>query len=349
MPHLLRESIVAIFWLLGHPLLPPRPLLVEYNSCILFRSSGTFSSLQHRSFDTMAEGVGRFLHGQLIWKASLPTQDLTGQTIIVTGANSGLGFVAAGHFARLNAARVILACRNLAKGEEARQKILAETAREPRAVEVWQLDMASYDSVLAFGQRVNAQLDRLDAVLANAGVHVIEFRTVESMEENLAINVVTQVLLGLLVLPKLRESASKHGIRPRLTVVGSAVHYWTKFSEKKAIKVAGGKMEVLEALNDKTVANMPDRYYLSKLLVLMVWQEMAAQMGQTKVIVNVVEPGLCQSNLFREDGVLDGFMPRMMMRLLARSTDQGARVLVNATLSGEETHGKYMANYDLRV
>lgn len=266
------------------------------------------------------EGLGRFLHGQFIFKAPLPTTDLTGQTIIVTGANSGLGFAAAGHFARLNAQLVILACRSLEKGEAARTHILKDTGRDARAVEVWELDVSSFESVIRFGARVNQQLGRLDAVLANAAIHATNYRLAEGMESTVTVNVVSQVLLALMVIPKLRESADKYGIRPRLTMVGSAVHYWTKFTERKAMKVAGkgGRMGVLEALNDTKTANMPDRYYLSKLLILMLWTGLAAEMGGTKVVLNVVEPGLCHSNLFRDLTTFDSFPGALVFRLVAR-------------------------------
>jgi retinol dehydrogenase 12 len=48
----------------------------------------------------------------------VPTNDFSGKTVIVTGANVGLGLAAAQHFVRLNAQRVILGCRSLVKGEE---------------------------------------------------------------------------------------------------------------------------------------------------------------------------------------------------------------------------------------
>lgn len=56
-----------------------------------------------------------------------PKSDFTGKTVIVTGGNSGLGREAARYFARLGAAKVILACRDTAKGEVARADIEVST------------------------------------------------------------------------------------------------------------------------------------------------------------------------------------------------------------------------------
>lgn len=63
-----------------------------------------------------------------------------------TGANIGLGKEAARHFVQLNAAKVIIACRSVEKGENAKQDIESTTGRKG-VVDVWQLDLQSYDSV----------------------------------------------------------------------------------------------------------------------------------------------------------------------------------------------------------
>jgi len=96
-----------------------------------------------------------------------PTIDCTGKTIIVTGANVGLGKEATRHFVRLNAAKVIIGCRSLEKGEAAKTEIEASTKRNG-VIEVWQLDLQDYDSVKAFAKRAES-LKRLDVVVENAG------------------------------------------------------------------------------------------------------------------------------------------------------------------------------------
>src|ERR671914_73099 len=93
---------------------------------------------------------------------SIPDQG--GRTAVVTGANSGLGLVTARELARAGA-RVVMACRNLEKGEAARNEIAA--AVPGAALQLEQLDLASLASVRAFAERFEGGLDLL---INNAGV-----------------------------------------------------------------------------------------------------------------------------------------------------------------------------------
>jgi NAD(P)-dependent dehydrogenase (short-subunit alcohol dehydrogenase family) len=108
-----------------------------------------------------------FIKSQFFEHPEVPTADCSGKTIIVTGANVGLGKEAARHFVRLNATKVILACRTVSKGEAARADIEATTQRFG-VVEVWPLDLEDYDSIRRLVNRAES-LDRLDVVLENAG------------------------------------------------------------------------------------------------------------------------------------------------------------------------------------
>ena len=112
-----------------------------------------------------------------------PTTKHTGQTIIVTGSNVGLGLEAARHFTRLDAEKVILAVRNLEKGEAAKVSI-EETTNRKNVVEVWQLDLASYESVKQFAKKASG-LKRLDAVVENAGIATDKFTVSEDNESTI--------------------------------------------------------------------------------------------------------------------------------------------------------------------
>ena len=67
----------------------------------------------------MKRTITQALWGQFATVPPVETADLSGQTVIVVGANTGLGLEATKHFARMNPARLILACRNQAKGASA--------------------------------------------------------------------------------------------------------------------------------------------------------------------------------------------------------------------------------------
>jgi retinol dehydrogenase-12 len=157
-------------------------------------------------------------------KLPYPTQSFAGQTIIVTGANTGLGLEAARHFTRLNAAKVILASRSISKGEEAAHSIEETTGRKG-ICEVWQLDLGNFDSVKKFTERA-AELDRLDIVCENAGIAALGYKELEGMESMIAVNVVGTFLMALNFLPILRKSGKKTGTVPRLVVTTSDTHFW---------------------------------------------------------------------------------------------------------------------------
>lgn len=153
----------------------------------------------------------------------LPTTSFLGQTIIVTGSNTGLGLEAARHFVRLDAEVVILAVRSLEKGEAAKASIEASTKRK-NVVHVWQLEMDKYDSIKSFASRCHS-LERLDAVVENAGVLRNTYEASEGTEISIKINVIGTFLLALNLFPVLRKSYEKTGRTPRLVITSSSVHY----------------------------------------------------------------------------------------------------------------------------
>lgn len=148
-----------------------------------------------------------------------PSADFSSRTVIVTGANTGLGLEAARHFARLGASKVILACRNIEKGEAAKQGIEAS----PGVLEVWQVDLSSYESVKEFCARAQ-QLDRLDVLVENAGVMLPHYEEAEDMEVTITVNVISTFLMAMLLLPKLRADGTKFNMIPHIVVVGSNSH-----------------------------------------------------------------------------------------------------------------------------
>ncbi|KAF2109343.1 hypothetical protein BDV96DRAFT_615734 [Lophiotrema nucula] len=282
--------------------------------------------------------VTTFFYNQLIVTPTKPTDDYTSKTIIVTGSNVGLGKEAARHFTKNGASKVILAVRSIEKGQAAKEDILKTTKVSKDVVDVWQLDMSSYKSTLAFAARAEKELPRLDIAVLNAGVARGTFEMAEDCESTITVNVVSTHLLALALLPKMKETAAKFNTRPTLTIVSSEVHGFTTFPQKSAPE--GGIFDKLNE-NDGKV-DMGDRYQISKLLEVLVVRAWADRKGATQipVTINYVNPGLCQSELAREAGL---FLA-VMKFFLARSTEVGSRTLVHAASQGPETHGEYLSN-----
>lgn len=112
--------------------------------------------------------------------------DLTDKVIIITGANSGLGFECAKTFAE-KGATVVMTARNMQKGEQAKAELLA--SQPDVSLDLMQLDVGDLSSVRDFAAAFRAKYDRLDILLNNAGVMAIPRQeTPDGFEMQLGVN-----------------------------------------------------------------------------------------------------------------------------------------------------------------
>ncbi|KAK9373645.1 uncharacterized protein V1513DRAFT_142589 [Lipomyces chichibuensis] len=269
----------------------------------------------------------------------LPTASFAGQTIIVTGSNTGLGLEAARHFVRLNAERVILAVRSIDKGEDAKASIEASTSRR-NVVEVRQIDMSNYDSIKVFASFCQS-LDRLDVVVANAGVLRNTYEEAGGTEISIAVNVIGTFLLALNLFPILRRSRQTTGQTSKLVITSSVVHENAKFQEQH-------ESRIFDAFKKNKKSYLADRYNTSKLLEVLLVRSIAEAMEKgphaaEPVILNNVNPGLCHSELDRDIKGLTGHFLMVAKALIARTTEVGGRTLVHSAAAGSESHGQYMS------
>jgi NAD(P)-dependent dehydrogenase (short-subunit alcohol dehydrogenase family) len=148
--------------------------------------------------------------------ADIPDQ--AGRTVIVTGANSGLGLSTARELARAGAS-VVLACRDAGKGERALADV-RQAARAADAVRLESLDLADLASIRAFADRIDGENAGLDLLVNNAGVMAPPRRlTVDGFESQLGTN-----HLGHFALTGRLLGALGRAGRPRVVTVSSAVH-----------------------------------------------------------------------------------------------------------------------------
>lgn len=120
----------------------------------------------------------------------------------------------------IGCSKVILAVRSEAKGEAARQD-LSRVGTLPGAIEVWKLDLSSYDSIIAFSERAKS-LELLNLVILNAGIFKVSevFHGTTGYEEDIQIKYLSNMLLLTLLLPVL--IAKKRGNTPgRIVPVNS--------------------------------------------------------------------------------------------------------------------------------
>ncbi|KAK3353913.1 putative short-chain dehydrogenase/reductase family protein [Lasiosphaeria hispida] len=293
-------------------------------------------------------GVKDYLKGQLCVTLPVSTRKWTGQTIIVTGSNVGMGLEAARHFVRLDAAKVIIACRSEEKGLAAIADIEASTKRTGVA-EFWELDLCYYQSVEAFARRA-LTLPRINVIVANAGVLRTTFEMAEDNESHITVNVVSHMLLALLVLPKLRETAIATGKPSVLTFTGSFTHFMTEFPERKADNI-------FEGLNVEEGARMKasERYFVSKLIQLQVMREFAKQLTASeptkpgKVITSIINPGFVNTQIMRHASPLMEMYMKLLRVTMSRTSDEGGRTLVHGAEGGEETHGQYLGDCHVAI
>ncbi|GAM87595.1 hypothetical protein ANO11243_056220 [Dothideomycetidae sp. 11243] len=298
------------------------------------------------SADSPLRCLGSVVRGRYLVTLPNPASDpkLADQVMIVTGANAGLGFEACLHLSRIGLGKLVMGVRTLAKGKDAKTRILASTHRPDTSIEVWHIDMDDYGSIEAFAKQATA-LPRLDGVLANAGIMTPKFSLSEGSESTLNVNVISTFLLYSLLAPAMIESGRQTGHLCRFSIVNSALHLMAPLAELKSVNE-----NVIERLNDPKRADMANRYALTKLLVLFAVREIAARSSAKErpgCIINTPNPSFCHSGLL--DAMEPGLGMRVYKKLMARTTEEGSRTLVHGLLAGGETNGQYLCNCAVEI
>ncbi|KAF5372619.1 hypothetical protein D9758_005246 [Tetrapyrgos nigripes] len=223
--------------------------------------------------------------------------DLTGKTIIITGANVGLGLEAAKHFATMNPERLIVACRNEIKGGEAAR---GKNASNFNRVEVWTMDQGNFSTVKAFADRAEKELDRIDYLVLNAAVATYQYNaTVDGWETQVQVNHLAPTLLALLLLPKMFDTAKRYGTSPRLVSVSTNAHYTVTID--KEVLDAPSSLKMYSSEQYSTPKVMENRYQSSKLVNLVSLRSLHYRLPQTSPTITIVavSPGFCATSLTR--------------------------------------------------
>lgn len=224
--------------------------------------------------------------------------DLTGQTALVTGANSGVGYETSLALARLGAS-VTLACRNQGRCEAAASKIQSDEAFKGK-VTTMTMDTSSLTSVKNFAQQYLAANDSLDMLYINAGIGsagVAEDGSAPLSEDGIEMVFATNHV-GHHLLYKLLEPLILKSKLARIVLTSSSASFRT-FDYKVATD--------LKTLNSEEVKDGMNIYGQSKLAQILFAKELTRRLGpDSNVYVNAAHPGAVDTLIWDKNPLIPG-------------------------------------------
>ena len=246
----------------------------------------------------------------------IPNQ--AGRNVIVTGANTGIGFETARALVRKDA-QVTLASRDLNKGRQALERILAESA--DAAVSLEQLDLADLRNIEAFTTRFKDQHERLDLLILNAGVMVPpESKTAQGFELQFGVNHLGHFALTGALLPLVQATEGSRVVVVSSTAATRGVMHFDDLNFEKR------GYAPWQAYGQSKLAN--------QLFTLELQRRLRA--AGSSVLVTAAHPGWTATDLQRNTPLV-----RFLNRLVAMKPPQGALPTLRAATDPEAAGGVY--------
>ncbi|KAJ5973474.1 hypothetical protein N7481_010684 [Penicillium waksmanii] len=272
-----------------------------------------------------------------------PTESFAGKTVLITGANAGLGFEASLKFATLGASRLIFGVRSLLRGDVARAKICRQTGFDKNNIQLYELDMSTFDSVKRFAAAI-AKEERIDIAILNAGVASPSFRLgPEGHEITVQIMVLSTALLAVLIIPQLRKWAKMSKTPAHLEIVASIACRSARidcFSQSNDA--------ILDQVSQAKFFSLQRQYQIAKLFQMYILEGLVQgttssiefNQGDPGIIINAVCPGPCKTTLGRDFPTILQLPMIVLQSVFFRTAEQGARSYVSGAILGPEGHGK---------
>lgn len=203
------------------------------------------------------------------------------KTVVITGANSGIGFATAQKFIQ-SGHHVILACRNPAKAQQAKQQLL--TAYSDAKVDTLEIDLNSLTSVIHAADQLTANFEKIDVLVNNAGLMSPQLEsTAEGFEKQIGVNYLGPYVFTHRLLPLLKKSEAGRiiNLASMMHILGN-IHY-DQFHAKDVEKYNG----VMS-------------YGNSKLANLLFSNALAEKLKETSITSNALHPGGVDSEIYRD-------------------------------------------------
>lgn len=249
--------------------------------------------------------------------------DVSRKRIIVTGANSGLGFASARHLAR-RGAHVTMACRNVEKARTAAESIRAEFPTA--SVDVSPLDLADLASIRRFADDILRANEPVDVLMNNAGVMATDHvRTADGFEMQIGVNHLGHFALTAQLLPLITQS------RGRIVNVSSMGH-------------RPGRVDLDDLMCDRKKYNRWAAYFQSKSANLLFTNELHRRLSarQSPTIVVAAHPGTARTELGKVGTSLTNSVMNNFTAVLVRDAHAGALSQVRASVDPGLRGGEYV-------
>ena len=254
---------------------------------------------------------------------------LDGKIVIVTGANTGIGLCTVTDLAK-RGATIVMACRDMRKGEKALEKAKAESSSED--ILLMHLDLSSLDSVRNFAKEFLSKYSKLNILINNAGVMACPYmKTKDGFEMQIGTN-----HFGHFVLTNLLLKALANGAPARVVNVSSSAHWMF------------AKMDFEDINYEKRSYDKMGAYGQSKLANVLFSKELHNKVKDHGITTYSLHPGWISTELVRHDTSFI-LINVIVGSLYARTTVQGAQTSIYCAVEeGLEKHsGGYFSNCTL--
>ena len=257
----------------------------------------------------------------------LAMSELSGQTFLVTGANSGIGKETARDLAG-RGARVVVAGRSEEKTRAAIDEIVADTGNAN--LDFIQLDLGDLASVRSAATTFLDSGEKLDVLINNAGMAGTRGLTPSGFEMAFGTNHIGTFLFTELLLDRIKASG-----QARIVNVASTVHFQAKGIDWDAVRQP-----------TKARTGLPE-YAVSKLANVLHAQELARRLDGTDVSTYSLHPGAVATDVYREVPAL----LRGPMKLFMKSSKDGAKTTLHCATSPDAAHetGLYYDNSKVKT
>lgn len=264
------------------------------------------------------------------------SKDVSGKTYIVTGANSGVGLETTRQLIK-QGGHVVMACRRPEAGEQAAQSFSGLSG----SYRVMVCDLSDLQSVRDFAQAFLSKYNRLDGLMCNAGMVMMDNKrqlTKDGFEWTMGVNFFGHFLLVESLLDLLKQSAPA-----RIGLLSSVVHAG---SPKNRYKV---QLDDLE-WNHRKFNNF-DAYGEAKVAAVLYAMELAERLKGTGVTTASIHPGWARSN-FGGDGLLMKVVRVMMLpfqSMVTNSNEESAQTSLHCLLSDDAPNhsGAYFSQHSV--